>query len=79
MRAVGWTTSDGYALPITQEDLADTTGLSTVHVNRTLRSLRECRLVELSERQLQILDLTGLKTLAEFKPNYLHLSERDAA
>jgi hypothetical protein len=29
-------TSDSYELPITQEELGDTLGLSTVHVNRTL-------------------------------------------
>ena len=79
LRAVGRTTGDGYALPITQEDLADTTGLTSVHVNRMLRGLRERGLIELSERQLQILDLPGLEALAEFKPNYLHLVGRDAA
>jgi len=79
LRAVGRTAGDGYALPITQEDLADTTGLTSVHVNRTLGTLKQCGLIELSGRQLRILDLAGLEALAEFKPNYLHLGGRDAA
>ncbi|MCJ2102857.1 MULTISPECIES: Crp/Fnr family transcriptional regulator [Methylobacterium] len=79
LRAVGRTAGDGYALPITQEDLADTTGLTSVHVNRTLGSLKQRGLIALSGRQLRILDLAGLETLAEFKPNYLHLGGRDAA
>lgn len=79
LRAVGRTAGDGYALPITQEDLADTTGLTTVHVSRMLASLRQRQLVELSGRQLKILNLSGLEALAEFKPAYLHLGGRDAA
>ena len=79
LRAVSRTAGDGYALPITQEDLADTTGLTTVHVNRMLGTLKQRGLIELSGRQLQILDLAGLEALAEFKPNYLHLGGRDAA
>ena len=79
LRAVGRTAGDGYALPITREDLADTTGLTSVHVNRMLGSLQDRGLIELSERRLQILDLAGLEALAEFKPNYLHLGDQDAA
>ncbi|WP_019905563.1 Crp/Fnr family transcriptional regulator [Methylobacterium sp. 77] len=73
LRAVGRTIGDGYALPITQADLADTAGLTIVHVNRTLASLRLQGLVERSGRHLTILDLARLEALAEFRPNYLHL------
>ncbi|KAA0122850.1 Crp/Fnr family transcriptional regulator [Methylobacterium sp. P1-11] len=79
LRAVNRTAGDGYPLPISQEDLADTTGLTGVHVSRMLGSLRARGLIELSGRQLKILDLAGLEALAEFKSNYLHLGGRDAA
>jgi CRP-like cAMP-binding protein len=79
LRAVGRTAGEGYTLPITQEDLADTTGLTSVHVNRMLGTLKQRGLIELSGRQLKILDRAGLEVLAEFKPNYLHLGGRDAA
>ncbi|MDD2814646.1 MAG: Crp/Fnr family transcriptional regulator [Thiotrichaceae bacterium] len=52
--------------PLTQEDIADTVGLTLVHVNRTLRSLREEGLVQLSHHKLTILDYPRLVSLAGF-------------
>lgn len=79
LRAVGLAPNDSYALPITQSDLGDTTGLSNVHVNRTLQELRRQGLIELKSGHLTILDPPQLKSLAEFKSNYLHLGGRIAA
>ncbi|GEP07912.1 Crp/Fnr family transcriptional regulator [Methylobacterium oxalidis] len=79
LQAVGCASSDAYAFPLTQVDLADTTGLSSVHVNRSLASLRERGLIEISDQHLRILDLQRLQALAEFKPNYLHLVRGAAA
>src|ERR1700709_192819 len=69
---------DSYALPLTQAELGDTTGLSNVHVNRTLQELRRQGLIELRGGRLKILNLPRLKAIAEFKSNYLHL-DRAAA
>ena len=77
--AVGLATQHSYALPLTQADLANTMGLSNVHVNRSLQELRRVGLIEFTGRRLTILDLPRLRALAEFKPNYLHLGEQDAA
>ena len=71
--AVGRVTNNSYAFPFTQIDIADTMGLSDVHVNRVLRELRESRLITLTKRVLTILDVEGLKTYCAFNPNYLHL------
>jgi CRP-like cAMP-binding protein len=59
--------------PLTQNDLADATGLTAVHVNRTLQELRRDGLIELDRKQLQILDLERIIDVAMFNPNYLHL------
>lgn len=59
--------------PLTQNDLADATGLTAVHVNRTLQELRRDGLIELERKQLQILDLERIMDVAMFNPNYLHL------
>jgi CRP-like cAMP-binding protein len=59
--------------PMTQNDLADATGLTAVHVNRTLQELRRDRLIELERKQLQILDLPRMMDVAMFNANYLHL------
>lgn len=79
LQAVGCADARRYPFPITITDLADTTGLSTVHVNRSLKALRELGLVEVSDRHVEILDLSRLQILAEFKPNYLHLVRGRAA
>jgi CRP-like cAMP-binding protein len=69
--AVGRTRGASFELPITQAELADTLGLSVVHVNRTLQEMRRDRLVTLTGKVLTILDLDLLRTIAMFSPNYL--------
>jgi len=59
-------------LPITQARLADATGLSTVHVNRTVQDLQGDGLIELSGQNVTTLDWERLKRTAGFDPGYLH-------
>lgn len=59
--------------PLTQNDLADATGLTAVHVNRTLQELRRDGLIELERKQLHILDMPRMMDAAMFNANYLHL------
>ena len=63
--------------PLTQEELADATGLTPVHVNRTLKQLRDEGLIELRGRVLKVLDAPRLKQVARFNPNYLHLRKAE--
>jgi CRP-like cAMP-binding protein len=80
MRAVGLATDLTYDFPVTQAELADATGLTTVHVNRTLRDLRQAGLAALKGGVLTIPDWEKLKQAGEFEIRYLHLKERaDAA
>ena len=79
MQAVRLVSEDGFAFPLTQAILAETIGLSSVHLNRMLQELRRERLITLRRGRLTILDMPRLKALAEFKANYLHLGERAAA
>lgn len=73
LRPVGLLDGNSCAFPITQMDLADATGLSVVHVNRTIQELRGSGLIVLRERTLTISDLEALKNLALFSPTYLHI------
>ena len=59
--------------PLTQIELGEVTGLSAVHVNRTLQQLRAEELIVLRERTLSIPDLDALMEAALFDPGYLHL------
>ena len=73
---VGLASARDYALPITQSELAECLGLTSVHVNRVLRELRERELVEFRSGRVMIADLAGLKRVAEFDPAYLYLDKR---
>jgi CRP-like cAMP-binding protein len=60
-------------MPLRQPDMADVLGLTSVHMNRTLKVLRADGLIDLRSRRLSIRDWAGLSALAEFSPQYLHL------
>ena len=76
MRAVGLADKGRFSLPITQEVIADTMGLSPVHVNRSLQYMRRRGLVSFAKRELTIHDPEAFMAEAEFTPNYLHLERR---
>jgi CRP-like cAMP-binding protein len=78
MEQVGLGKRTAYALPVTQAQLADAVGLTSVHLNRTLMALRELG-VTFAGKQVAIEDWAGLTHLAEFDPTYLLLPERVAA
>ena len=65
-----------YDLPMTQEQLGDTVGLTPVHVNRVLKALAQRGLIERDRRQIRIVNWTGLRDASDFNPRYLHLSGR---
>jgi CRP-like cAMP-binding protein len=74
---VGLADDEGFALPLTQTDLAECVGLTNVHVNRTLRELREMGLVEFQGGRVRIRDRAGLASIGEFDPAYLYLDRDD--
>lgn len=61
-----------FALPLTQEQLGDALGLTAVHVNRTMRDLRNEGLLTLESRTVTLLDVERLRRTAGFDPVYLH-------
>ncbi|WP_114953530.1 Crp/Fnr family transcriptional regulator [Sphingosinicella terrae] len=73
LAAIGLAEDASCEWPLTQNDLADATGLTAVHVNRTLQELRREGLIELRGRRLALPDPARLRQVAEFSPLYLHL------
>jgi CRP-like cAMP-binding protein len=63
-----------FEMPLTQEQIADVLGLTSVHVNRTLQTLRSEGLVEVHGRSITIPSLAALSRVAEFDAEYLHRS-----
>lgn len=56
MRRLGAVGAAGIQLPLTQEDIGDATGLTSVHVNRMMRALVEDGIIERSGGQIRLLD-----------------------
>ena len=77
LQTVGLADDDSYDLPITQIELADTMGLTNIHVNRVLQRLRGSGYITLKDQRLTISDVDRLMAFGDFDRRYLHLSERD--
>jgi CRP-like cAMP-binding protein len=79
LRAVGLVRDRVCDFPMTQNELADATGISTVHVNRVLQELRGNGLITLKAGTLTILDWEQLKQAGDFDAAYLHLDREQTA
>ncbi|MFO1143724.1 MAG: Crp/Fnr family transcriptional regulator [Amaricoccus sp.] len=75
LRAVGLCRGNRFELPLTQPDLAEICGLTSVHVNRVLRDLRERGLAIVRGGVVEILDATALARLGEFDRAYLYVDD----
>ena len=65
-----------YELPMTQEQLADALGLTSVHVNRTLRALESEGLITRNKRNVSFPRWKALREVADFNGRYLHISQQ---
>jgi CRP-like cAMP-binding protein len=70
--AVGLGSPEWVDLPMSQEQIADATGLTSVHVNRMLRVLAEEGVIARRGRQIQVEDWDLMRRVADFDPVYLH-------
>lgn len=78
MKAAGLATGMECDLPMSQEQLADATGLTPVYVNRTLKQLGEERLIHrTSPRSITIADWQRLSEAGDFNSGYLHIPAGD--
>jgi CRP-like cAMP-binding protein len=80
LKVAGLGEPTNYEMPLTQEQLADATGLTSVHVNRTLKLLERERLIERNTaRSITIGDWRKLADAGDFNSGYLHLREGEPA
>lgn len=68
----GFGPDDHYVLPMTQEQLADATGLTPVHVNRVLKGLEADGLIERDRRTIRIPHWERMRDIGDFNTRYLH-------
>lgn len=75
-KSIGALTPEGtWPMPFTQQQLGDALGLSLVHINRTLKTLREANVAVIERGQLRVLNWDELTRIAGFDPVYLHLKD----
>lgn len=79
MAAAGLASNHHYELPMTQEQLADAVGLTSVHVNRVLKQLGQEGLISRDRRSIVIEDWRGLREAGDFSERYLHHDGLEAA
>ena len=78
LKLAGLGEQTNYELPMTQEQLADSTGLTPVHINRTIKLLEAEQLIErTSARSIVIGDWRKLADAGDFQSGYLHLRDGD--
>lgn len=73
LAAVGQAADNRFDFPLTQQDLGEACGLTSVHINRTVRRLREAGLAEVTNREVRILNFPALAAMGEFNSDYLYL------
>jgi CRP-like cAMP-binding protein len=71
LEAIGDSNNVEFPFAVTQQQLADATGMTPVHINRTLKVLRQDGLANVRERSVQIADWKGLVAAGDFDADYL--------
>ncbi len=74
VESAGIASPTAFTLPMTQVEIADATGLTSVHVNRMLRSLSEEGAITRDGGKITITGWEQLKQTADFSPDYLHIA-----
>lgn len=78
MLEIGQVQDGSFPLPASQQELADSVGITNVHANRTLQNLRKQGVTAFDGKTLTILNIAGLRRIGLFDAGYLHL-ERSGA
>ncbi|HYG47920.1 MAG TPA: Crp/Fnr family transcriptional regulator [Allosphingosinicella sp.] len=73
LQAAGLAQDHRYEMPMTQEQIADCTGLTPVHVNRVLKELGRLGLIDREKRSVNIVKWDRLQQIGDFNTRYLHL------
>ena len=75
LRAIGMANGGQYDIPMSQEQLADCTGMTPIHLNRMLMGLERAGTISRRSRALSITNWEVLAAAGDFDPAYLHLDE----
>ena len=74
LRLIGRIEGPDFEMPLTQEQIGEALGITSVHANRVIRQLRQEGIVELNRGRVTVLDERKFQELADFDDRYLHQS-----
>ena len=77
LQIVGQAGDGEFALPFSQQELADITGMTPVHANRSLKELRDAGLVTFRNGRVALHNPAGLASDARFDAGYLHVGPHE--
>ena len=72
---IGQYKNDSFELPLTQNAIAEAMGLSLVHMNKSLQTLRHAGFLATRGRTITLLNRSALIELSGFGASYLHLDQ----
>lgn len=72
---IGRLHGNSYRFPATQIQLGDVSGLTSVHVNRMLRALRDAGVASIQSQSVRINDWSGLCAAASYDPQYMQVPQ----
>lgn len=77
LRCIGMVQDGGFDFPLTQQDIGEVCGLTSVHANRTIGKLRNDGVCTIAQRRVTIHDMAALRRIAEFEGSYLYIDYID--
>lgn len=75
LAAVGLSDGRQFTVGITQADLAEACGVTSIHINRVFRQLREEGLCLFRSGMVELLDSKAMARRGQFNPQYLYLAD----
>ncbi len=75
LELIGLARSDGFETPLTQAHLADMCGTTPIHMNRSVRELREVGIADFRRGRIQVEDRAALHEYGGFESSYLFLDK----
>jgi CRP-like cAMP-binding protein len=74
LKVIGCVGASSFEMPLTQEQIGEALGITSVHANRVIKQLRQDGIVDIQRGQVTVLDEARFQELADFDDRYLHLS-----
>jgi len=74
LKVIGRVEGSDFEMPLTQEQIGEALGITSVHANRVIKQLRQEDVVDVQRGRVTVLNEAKFRQLADFDSRYLHQS-----